>query len=106
MRDRGLNYETTSVLLNLHYNPQPHVVVINCLMGIGPEMKEQAGKRGNTANIPPSIASPFQKCLWWVQLWMHCQHSRRIERHTTLLDCSVISRAVPMPCKLQLCSAR
>jgi len=64
MCDRGLNYETRGVLLNLHYNPEPHVVVINCLVGIGPEMKEQAGKRGNTANIPSSIAYPFQKCLW------------------------------------------
>ena len=49
---------------NLHYNPEPHVVVINCLVRIGPEMKEQASKRGRTAIVPSSIAYQFQKCLW------------------------------------------
>jgi len=52
------------LLWNLHYNSEPHVVVTNCLVRIGPEMKEQAGKRGSTANVPSSIAYPFQKCLW------------------------------------------
>jgi hypothetical protein len=40
------------LFLNLHYKPEPHVVVINCLVVIGPEMKKQAGKRGGTENVP------------------------------------------------------
>jgi hypothetical protein len=51
------------LFLNLIYNPEPHVVVINCLGVIGPEMKKQASKRGSTANAPSSIVCPFQKCL-------------------------------------------
>ena len=64
------------LLQNLHYYHEPHVVVINCLVGTSTEMKEQAGKRGSTANVPSSIAYPFKKCLWWVQLWMHSLQNR------------------------------
>ena len=52
------------LLLNLHYKLEPHIVVINCLIVIGPEMKMQTGMMGRIANGPSSIAYPFKKCLW------------------------------------------
>jgi len=53
-----------ALLLNLHYNPEPHVLMINCLVVTGPEMKMQTAMMESTANAPSSIAYPFQKCLW------------------------------------------
>ena len=52
------------LLLKLLYNLEPHVVVINCLVVIGLEMKMQTGMMGSTANAPSSIAYPFHKYLW------------------------------------------
>jgi len=94
------------LLLNLHYNLEPHVVVINFLVVTGPEMKMQIGMMGSTANAPSSIAYPFQNI--YVECSYECTPNRAdvFERYITLPDCSVMSQAVPMPCKLQECNAR
>lgn len=93
------------LLLNFHYNPKPHVVVINCLVCIGPEMKEQACKRGSTANVPSCIAYPLQKCLCWVQLWMHSQQSSCFWKtyNISWLFCDQLSSAHAMQAAAMQC---